>query len=182
MKLIGNSNEIVTFRPKRKTFHNLCEDIVLVAEIEMKDQEKYELSYGNQLIPIATKLASQEQHKIVICTPPIYGNIDFQIILITMNYHISIGAFIQFYINQKTIYEEFRKFPKIGIDYFGDYSKFEMGGLEIVNQDCLNRFRTASEFIAFLDHDNLFIPKNGNILPVQFTEIYASYRFNTVGM
>uniref|UniRef100_A0A1I7UD48 Glycosyltransferase family 92 protein n=1 Tax=Caenorhabditis tropicalis TaxID=1561998 RepID=A0A1I7UD48_9PELO len=173
----------------RATPHNVCRFVTLQGTVTLRnDLMDLEVLVNKNIAPIRYLPADNKQRDLVVCTPPIYGNVRWQSVLLAAHVYPRFGGHLQTYFSNSKpefyeLLEELKRLKGISVTpfphFFGNtkLDEIEFGGITVANADCLSKYKSSASFITFLEWNELLIPKTFDSYFSEFANYFESEIF-----
>ncbi|CAB3411739.1 unnamed protein product [Caenorhabditis bovis] len=151
----------------------------------LPNMTKLSLLDGQQKIEIPFSTVSYEKNDVVVCISPQILAERYQLLPLALQTYKRYGAFVNMYVtsmrygffNYSTGYEKlgFVKMqpwilPRISKPFFENFDDFA----QLAHTDCLLQFKESSKFVAFLDLNELLIPRLATNYHDEFANFVAA--------
>ncbi|UMM12513.1 hypothetical protein L5515_001254 [Caenorhabditis briggsae] len=172
---------MATAELERVTIHDACKWIAMTATAEVvKNPSLLFVSLGGNHAPIPFEVVSTEPKPVVMCISPLFAAENWQNLLVALHVYKRFGAHMHLYIRSVVspmleilrVYEQegyvtLKPWNRINLlnrdeRDFNPNLNVEFRSQAAAQTDCLLRYKEASEFIAFLDLDDLILPRMAN--------------------
>uniref|UniRef100_A0A1I7ULX7 Glycosyltransferase family 92 protein n=1 Tax=Caenorhabditis tropicalis TaxID=1561998 RepID=A0A1I7ULX7_9PELO len=190
----GTNRMMTTAELERVTIHDACKWIAMTATTEViLNPSLLFVSLGGNHAPIPFEVISTEQKPVVMCISPLFAAENWQNLLVSLHIYKRFGAFMHLYIRSVVspmleilkVYEEegyvtLKPWNRINLlnrdeRDFNPNLNVEFRSQAAAQTDCLLRYKEASEFVAFVDLDDLILPRQANNYLNEFRFLAAEH-------
>ncbi|VDM59655.1 unnamed protein product [Angiostrongylus costaricensis] len=196
VEIVGwsSENNVITPAPiQRITPHKVCRWIsMFVTAPLLPNPQGLALSVGNKLVEIPFRAAVAKHYDVVTCITPLFGNEQWQHALLAAHVYRRFGSHMHLYVRSMVspLYELMKIYenegylsiqPWIRITLltiselqFNPNINVEFGNQAAAQTDCLLQYKESASYIAFMDLDDLLIPRVSNTYLDEFTHLFQS--------
>ncbi|EGT32978.1 hypothetical protein CAEBREN_08711 [Caenorhabditis brenneri] len=192
---INDTNRVMaTAEIERVTIHDACKWIAMTATTEVVlNPSLLFVSLGGNHAPIPFEVISTDPKPVVMCISPLFAAENWQNLLVSLHLYKRFGAHMHLYIRSVVspmleilrVYEEegyvtvkpWNRINLLNRDErdFNPNLNVEFRSQAAAQTDCLLRYKEASEFVAFVDLDDLIIPRQANNYVNEFRYLAAEH-------
>ncbi|EYC12151.1 hypothetical protein Y032_0048g1638 [Ancylostoma ceylanicum] len=189
----NDTNVVANAEIQRITPHNVCRWIsMFVTAPLLPDPNKLALSVGNKLVAIPFREPVAKRHEVVTCIAPLFGNEQWQQALFAAHVYKKFGTHMHLYVRSMVspvfellkIYESegyltIQPWLRISLLTISELDFNPNVNVEFRNQaaaqtDCLLQYKESASYIAFVDLDDVLIPRLAGSYLEEFAHLFHS--------
>uniref|UniRef100_A0A8R1I5E2 Glycosyltransferase family 92 protein n=1 Tax=Caenorhabditis japonica TaxID=281687 RepID=A0A8R1I5E2_CAEJA len=194
--LATNSTDRVSKKAEleRVTIHDACKWIAMTATTQLlPNLSTVFVHLGGNQVPIPFEVVPTTPQPVVMCISPLFAAENWQTLLVSLHVYKRFGAHMHLYIRSVVspileilrVYEQekyvtLKPWNRINLlnrdeRDFNPNLNVEFRSQAAAQTDCLLRYKEAAEFVAFIDLDDLLIPRAAETYAAEFRYLEAEY-------
>ncbi|WKX89555.1 hypothetical protein Q1695_008876 [Nippostrongylus brasiliensis] len=196
VEVIGWSNEtnaVADVEFQRVTPHNVCRWIAMIVTTPLlPGLERLALSVGNRLVDIPFREPALKRRDVVTCVAPLFGNEQWQQALFAAHVYRKFGSHMHLYVRSMVspVFELMKVYEREGYltlqpwlrltlltipeSEFNPNVNVEFRSQAAAQTDCLLQYKESASYIAFMDLDDVLIPRLAGTYLDEFTHLFHS--------
>ncbi|CAI5438494.1 unnamed protein product [Caenorhabditis angaria] len=177
----SDDRKVVTTKLERVTPHDACKWITILTTCQLlPNLSQLLVSLGNEHTPIPFEVVSTSPIPVVMCISPLFASESWQNLLLALHVYKQFGAHMHLYVRSivSPIYEILKVYETEGyltlkswnrihllnrnIEDFNPNLNVEFRNQAAAQTDCLLKYKESSDYVAFIDLDDILIPRLAN--------------------